>query len=231
MEILEKAIITCPFGGSHTGTDFISNTGNRNLRALARGKVTKIVNNYPDEQIINDGDYKNYPGNEIYIEHGNGYVTRYCHIKYNTFNVNIGDIVESGTLIAVEGNSGYSKGTHVHFEVLLNGKAINPTQYGLGQSQLPDYVVPTPQPSGEKYINLSPEADTWRVYPMNVAPVVGNECKQLLPKQFGGLTYTIKGYTQSNVAIIETRDYGQVQIFIGHPLAEVTDSPKYGLVK
>ena len=33
--------------------------------------------------------------------------------------------------------------------------------------------------------------------------------------KFGGLSYTIKGYTQENVAIIETRDFGQVQIFIG----------------
>lgn len=85
-----------------------------------------------------------------------------------------------------------------------------------------------------KYLNLNPEADTWRVYPMNVVPTVGNECKTLYPSKFNGLSYTIKGYTQSNVAIIETRDYGQVQIYIGQDVANmfsITDSPVYGLVK
>ena len=85
-----------------------------------------------------------------------------------------------------------------------------------------------------KYLNLNPEADTWRVYAMNVAPVKGNECKELMPSKFGGLSYTVKGYTQPNVAIIETRDYGQVQIYIGKDVANmfsITDSPVYGLVK
>ena len=88
--------------------------------------------------------------------------------------------------------------------------------------------------SDVQYLNLSPEADTWRVYTMNVAPIVGNECKQLLPSKFGGLSYTIQGYTTKNVAIIETRDYGQVQIYIGQDVANmysITDKPLYGLVK
>ena len=88
--------------------------------------------------------------------------------------------------------------------------------------------------SNVKYLNLSNLADTWRVYSMDVAPVVGNECKELMPSKFDGLSYTIKGYTQPNVAIIETRDYGQVQIYIGQDVANmfsITDSPIYGLVK
>ena len=84
-----------------------------------------------------------------------------------------------------------------------------------------------------KYLNLSPEADTWRVYPMNVAPVVGNECNTLYPSKFGGLSYTIMGYTADNVAIIHTRDYGEVQIYIGEDVSNmfsITDSPIYGVV-
>lgn len=85
-----------------------------------------------------------------------------------------------------------------------------------------------------QYLNLKPDADTWRVYQMNVAPTIGNECKTLYPKKFNGLSYTIKGYTQSNVAIIETRDYGQVQIYIGQDVSNmfsITNNPIYGLVK
>lgn len=88
--------------------------------------------------------------------------------------------------------------------------------------------------SDVKYLNLSNLADTWRVYALNVEPVKGNECKKIKPSQFGGLSYTIKGYTQPNVAIIETRDYGQVQIYIGNDVSNmfsITDIPIYGLVK
>lgn len=88
--------------------------------------------------------------------------------------------------------------------------------------------------SNVKYLNLSNLADTWKVYSMDVAPVVGNECKELMPSKFDGLSYTIKGYTQPNVAIIETRDFGQVQIYIGQDVSNmfsITDRPVYGLVK
>lgn len=61
---------------------------------------------------------------------------------------------------------------------------------------------------------LPASADTWRVYPMGVAPVVGNECGKLLPSKFGGLEYEIKGWTQPDVAIIQTRDFGEVQIYV-----------------
>lgn len=96
-----------------------------------------------------------------------------------------------------------------------------------------ELIINEPKPDLQ-YLNLNPKADTWRVYPMNVAPVKGNECKILYPSRFNGLSYTIKGYTQSNVAIIETRDFGQVQIYIGQDVSnmfDITNSPIYGLVK
>lgn len=85
-----------------------------------------------------------------------------------------------------------------------------------------------------KYLNLNDNIDSWNVYPMNVAPVVGNECFKLKPSKFGGISYTIKGYSQQHVAIIETRDFGQVQIYIGPDTTgkySITDAPVYGLVK
>ena len=66
----------------------------------------------------------------------------------------------------------------------------------------------------EQTLYLPESADTWRVYPLNVAPVVGNECGFLYPSKFFGLTYKIKGWSMENVAIIDTRDYGRVQIYV-----------------
>lgn len=83
-----------------------------------------------------------------------------------------------------------------------------------------DYVAIRPnaelvedKPVGQT-LSLPASADSWRVYPMGVAPVVGNECGKLLPSKFGGLEYDIKGWTQPDVAIIQTRDFGEVQIYV-----------------
>ncbi|WP_053074928.1 N-acetylmuramoyl-L-alanine amidase family protein [Ornithinibacillus californiensis] len=69
---------------------------------------------------------------------------------------------------------------------------------------------------GDRYLRLPAAESSWRVYPLNKAPVKGNEKGFLNPKKFGGLTYKILGTTQANVYIIETADFGRVQIY-AHP--------------
>lgn len=69
-------------------------------------------------------------------------------------------------------------------------------------------------PSKNKKLYLPDSATSWRVYKIGVQPVKGKECGFLNPSKFGGLTYDILGYTSSNVAIIQTRDFGRVQIYI-----------------
>ncbi|QTF71768.1 hypothetical protein [Arthrobacter woluwensis] len=61
---------------------------------------------------------------------------------------------------------------------------------------------------------LPASATSWNVYPMGKAPVVGNQVGKLAPSKFGGLRYEIKGWTMPNVAIIDTRDFGRVQIYV-----------------
>ena len=63
----------------------------------------------------------------VEINHGDGFVTRYAHNASNL--VAIGDIVEKGGVVAKMGSTGRSTGPHVHFEVLRNGKAMNPERY------------------------------------------------------------------------------------------------------
>ena len=69
------------------------------------------------------------------------------------------------------------------------------------------------EPQSQK-LCLPADAEKWRVYPMDKPPIVGNECGFLLPSKFGGLEYDIIGWTQPDVAIIETRDFGQCQIYV-----------------
>ncbi len=107
---------TDPFTGHwahHTGLDFAGKLGSE-IVAVGAGVVTW------------SGEREGY-GLMVEISHGNGYVTRYAHCLKNL--VKVGDFVEKGQQIAMMGSSGRSTGPHVHFEVLREGKFLNPIQY------------------------------------------------------------------------------------------------------
>jgi murein DD-endopeptidase MepM/ murein hydrolase activator NlpD len=97
----------------HGGIDYAGKTGSPIL-AVASGIVTWSGIRY---------GY----GNMVEINHGNGYQTRYAHNKKNL--VVVGQKIDKGQIIGLMGSSGRSTGTHVHFEVVTNGKAVNPKKY------------------------------------------------------------------------------------------------------
>lgn len=107
---------TDPFTGKrarHYGLDFAGTMGSE-VVAVGAGVVTYAGPRY---------GY----GNMIEINHGNGYVTRYAHNR--KLLVEVGEVVKKGQQIGEMGSSGRSTGPHVHFEVLQNGKVVNPLQY------------------------------------------------------------------------------------------------------
>lgn len=66
-------------------------------------------------------------GNLIMLDHGGGITTRYGHLS--RFAISVGDQVRKGDLIAYVGNTGRSTGPHLHYEVRLNDKTLNPRNY------------------------------------------------------------------------------------------------------
>ncbi len=107
---------THPISGKremHKGIDFASKLG-APVVAVAKGVVTFA------------GEKSGY-GKVVDINHGNGYVTRYAH--NSRLLVSVGDTVEKGSQIAEVGTSGRSTGPHVHFEVLKNGRQVNPMKF------------------------------------------------------------------------------------------------------
>ena len=105
-----------PFTGKqeyHKGVDFAGKEGS-DVISVGDGVVTW------------SGKRSGY-GNLVEINHGNGYVTRYGHNKESL--VTVGDTVRKGEEIALMGSTGRSTGPHVHFEVLRNGKPVNPSRY------------------------------------------------------------------------------------------------------
>jgi murein DD-endopeptidase MepM/ murein hydrolase activator NlpD len=97
----------------HKGIDFAGKVGS-DVVAVASGVVTY------------SGDRYGY-GMMIEIAHGSGYKTRYAHNKENL--VEVGDTVRKGQTIARMGSTGRSTGPHVHFEVLKNGREVNPIKF------------------------------------------------------------------------------------------------------
>jgi murein DD-endopeptidase MepM/ murein hydrolase activator NlpD len=69
-------------------------------------------------------------GYTVIIDHGDGLVSLYSHMKGEW--VNVGDWVERGQLIGAVGSTGHSSGPHVHFEVRLDGEGVDPLGYLLG---------------------------------------------------------------------------------------------------
>ncbi len=105
-----------PFTGRaamHSGLDFRGPTGSP-IVAAAAGTVSFV------------GRKSGY-GNVVEIDHGAGMITRYAHMS--RFNTRAGETVNPGDLIGAIGNTGRSTGPHLHFEVRINGRAVNPRPF------------------------------------------------------------------------------------------------------
>ncbi len=96
----------------HEGLDIAADRGSK-VFATADGKVTQ-------------SSYEGAYGNLIVINHGYGLETRYGHLS--AYRVHIGDQVKRGDLVGLVGSTGRSTGSHLHYEVRVNGRLLNPLQ-------------------------------------------------------------------------------------------------------
>ncbi|HEY7585666.1 MAG TPA: M23 family metallopeptidase [Candidatus Deferrimicrobiaceae bacterium] len=107
---------TSPFTGTpvfHHGLDIIAGSGVR-VCAAAAGKVVR-------------SGYESLFGNVVVLEHGFGYRTLYAHLQERLAAV--GDIVQKGDPVGTVGDTGRTTGPHLHYEVHVNGLAVNPSRF------------------------------------------------------------------------------------------------------
>lgn len=98
---------------THNGVDIKAPLGTP-VAATANGVV---------KQVKTDKGY----GKKVVIQHDNQYTTLYAHL--NEFSVKMNDNVKKGQIIGYVGNTGYSTAPHLHYEVIKNGKRVNPANY------------------------------------------------------------------------------------------------------
>ncbi|HEY0269841.1 MAG TPA: M23 family metallopeptidase [Sphingomonas sp.] len=114
-----------PFGGGgemHPGLDMAAPMGTP-IYATADGYVSRAEHSY--------GGY----GNVVEIQHGKGIMTRYGHMSQMLTHA--GQRVHRGDMIGLMGSTGRSTGSHLHYEVRIDGRAVNPTPF----LQTADYLT------------------------------------------------------------------------------------------
>lgn len=102
-----------PGNDFHPGLDIAAEEGT----AIAAAAAGRVVSAGPD------GGY----GNLIVVDDGNGVTTRYGHCSQ--IFARVGDVVASGQTIGAVGSTGHSTGPHLHFEVRVDDKPVDPTQF------------------------------------------------------------------------------------------------------
>lgn len=100
-------------GAMHAGLDFRAGYGSP-IHAAAKGRISFV------------GQKSGY-GRVVEISHGNGLMTRYAHMS--AFRARVGQQVAAGDVIGAIGSSGRSTGPHLHFEVRINDRAVNPRPF------------------------------------------------------------------------------------------------------
>lgn len=100
----------------HKGIDFTAPSGTA-IQATGNGKVIRVEKR------------KSGYGNNVIIDHGYGFTSLYAHMK--TVGVRKGMKVTKGQKIGTVGSTGTSTAPHLHYEVRINGKAVNPIDYCL----------------------------------------------------------------------------------------------------
>ena len=154
--------ITSPFGyrpdpvtglgnGQHKGIDLTLWKGWSALSSIGAawdGVVTEVRDGVEGFDTVRSA------GNRVTIDHGDGVVTKYYHMKNGSICVAVGDRVTAGQEIGYMGSTGYSTGAHLHFQVEIDGVPVDPEPFITGE--VPDAAEPADNVGGDDSMDNTP---------------------------------------------------------------------------
>ena len=138
-------------GSFHYGIDLVVDEKNSKgdyIIAFADGVVKSSANNVSGQTPGETGTIG--MGNYVIIQHENGFVTRYMHMRKGSVKVEAGDKVKKGQVIGYIGNTGNSTGRHLHFDI-----SHNTSSYGGKLHNNRYYLDPKPYLEGKESIAAS----------------------------------------------------------------------------
>ena len=118
-----------PSYSTHHGMDFINDAGHAcDVIAVADGEVIYVQDGVPgyDDEVYTAGNF-------VRIKHESGVYSRYLHLVNGSVKVKVGQKVKAGAVLGTEGNTGYSMGTHLHFDINDGNGYVDPLPYLLGE--------------------------------------------------------------------------------------------------
>lgn len=140
---LSEASLTSPVGETSINSPYGPRWGRIHHGVDLRASSGTPIMSPLDGEVIDAEIRQDACGGTLFIKHADGYETRYCHCKQ--INVNKGDIVKKGDVVALSGGGkgdngrGRSDGAHLHFEVYKNGSTVDPMNH-LG-SEVGEFVA------------------------------------------------------------------------------------------
>lgn len=187
-------------GSFHKGVDLVAGTEDK-IVAIADGTIINSCNTISG---TNKSTGTAGMGNYVIIEHANGYRTRYQHMKKGSVTVKAGDKVKAGQVIGTIGNTGYSFGRHLHFDVSAPTKVSG--SYYSGQRY---YVDPKPYLKGSKNLGKVKETVTSGTkYTVNVNT-------KLNVRKGPGLDYAVTTQLSNGATVTVTdksNDWGKIGV-------------------
>ena len=140
---VNEVALSSPIGATSVNSPFGGRWGRMHYGVDLKASSGTSVKSPLDGQVIDAAMRSDACGGTIYVQHADGYRTRYCHCKQ--INVSKGQTVSKGDILGLSGGGsgdpgrGRSDGAHLHFEVYKNGKPVNPMEH-LG-SEVGEFVA------------------------------------------------------------------------------------------
>ncbi len=131
-----KHIVTSPFGMRTITVNGKTSTKMHNgIDLVAEGHTLDYIIAFADGTVTVSRKSDS-AGEYVKIDHGNGYCTRYLHMRSGSRTVKVGQAVKKGQVLGYMGATGNVTGAHLHFDIALSGSYLDPEPYLLGTKEL-----------------------------------------------------------------------------------------------